>query len=78
MICQKAADLVKERIKSLSVRDEYLGLNTLAPSKKKDHACYPKVFTGCLAENIHKFIVEIKLALKADHVRTKQRMKSKH
>ena len=74
--CQEATDLFEERRKSLTAKDEALGLYTLAPSKNKDNVCYPKVFTGRLGENVHKFIAEFKLALEADHVRTKDEVKT--
>ena len=74
--CQEAAELFDSRKKSLTEKDDVLGLYTLAPSKNKDNVCYPKPFTGRLGENVHKFIAEFKLALEADHVRTKDEVKT--
>ena len=68
--CREAAELFDRIKKSLRAKDEALGIYTLAPSKNKDNVCYPKPFIGRLGENVHNFIVEFKLALEADHVRT--------
>ena len=72
---KKAEEDVTEKIKALIEKDEELGLFTLAPLKNKEHISYPKVFSGKIGENVHKFISEFKLALDADHVRTNDRIK---
>ena len=72
---KKAEEDVTETIKALLDKDKELGLFTLAPLKNKEHISYPKVFSGKIGENVHKFISEFKLALDADHVRTKDRIK---
>ena len=73
---QKAEDEVTKRILSLTERDSKLGLYTLAPSKNKETICYPDVFCGRLGENVHKFIADFKLAIQADHVRSKDEVKT--
>ena len=73
---QKAEEEVTKRIKSLTDKDSKLGLYTLAPSKNKETICYPDVFCGRLGENVHKFIADFKLAIQADHVRSKDEVKT--
>ena len=48
----------------------------MAPSKNKDNICYPEVFTGKIGENVHKFLAEFKIAAEADHIRTKDKVKT--
>ena len=72
---KKAEEDVVKVMKALIEKDEELGLFTLAPLKNKEHISYPKVFSGFLGENVHKFITQFQLAIDADHVRTKDRIK---
>ena len=65
----KAIQDMPDLIKNLTLKDEELGLHTLAPNKGKSTVCYPDVFNGKLGENIHKFKSKFKNALEANHVR---------
>ena len=48
----------------------------MAPSKNKENICYPEVFTGKIGENVHKFLADFRIAIEADHVRTKDKVKT--
>ena len=72
----KVSEAVSEKHKLLVEKDKELGLYILAPNKTKESICYPKVFSGHLGENVHKFVSDFKTAIEADQIRVKDEIKT--